>query len=147
MKKLWNFGWDLYKKHEEGINYLIFGFLAFVANMFVYWLVASLIGASPETPLLVQIATGVAWVSSVIFTYWTNHTFVFKTKLHSFKEFVREFSSFVTARVITYGMEIILMYILPTVIGMDDLLAKLISNFVVIVSNYIFSKLFVFKKK
>lgn len=147
MKKLWDFGWGLYKKHEEGINYLIFGFLAFLANMFVYWLVASLIGASPETPLLVQIATGVAWVSSVIFTYWTNHTFVFKTKLHSFKEFVKEFSSFVTARVITYAMEIILMYILPTIMGMDDLLAKLISNFVVIVSNYIFSKLFVFKKK
>lgn len=147
MKKLWDFGWGLYKKHEEGINYLIFGFLAFVANMLVYWAVASLIGASPETPLLVQIATGIAWVSSVIFTYWTNHTFVFKTKLHSFKEFVKEFSSFVTARVITYGMEIILMYILPTIMGMDDVLAKLISNFVVIVSNYIFSKLFVFKKK
>ena len=37
MKKLWNFGWGMYKKYEEGINYLFFGFLAFVLNYILYF--------------------------------------------------------------------------------------------------------------
>lgn len=147
MKKLWNFGWEMYRKYEEAVNYLFFGVLAFIVNMVVYWGSAELLGASPDTPLLVQIATGIAWVASVIFAYWTNHTFVFKTKLHSAKEFGKEFGSFVAARIVTYVMEIVMMYVFPTIMGMDDVLAKLVSNFVVIICNYIFSKLFVFKKK
>ncbi len=147
MKKLWNWAWGIYRKYEEVWNYLIFGFLAFVVNMAAYWISAKALHADSTTPIKVQIATAIAWVVAVIFAYWTNHSFVFKTKLHSMKDFYREFGAFVGARIITYIMEIAIMFILPTLFGMNDLIAKLVSNVIVIISNYIFSKLWIFKKK
>lgn len=147
MKKLWNWAWGIYRKYEEVWNYLIFGFLAFVVNMAAYWISAKALHADSTTPIKVQIATAIAWVVAVIFAYWTNHSFVFKTKLHSMKDFYREFGAFVGARIITYIMEIAIMFVLPTLFGMNDLIAKLVSNVIVIISNYIFSKLWIFKKK
>ena len=145
MKKLWDLGWSIYHKYEEVLSYLIFGFLAFVVNMAAYWGTAKAIGATPDKPIQVQIATAIAWIAAVIFAYWTNHSFVFKTKLYCLKDFYREFGSFISARLITYGMEIIIMYVLPTKLGMNDFIAKLVSNVIVIVSNYFFSKLWIFK--
>ena len=147
LKKLWNWAWGIYRKHEEVWNYLIFGFLAFVVNMVAYWVSAKALGADSGTPLKVQIATAIAWVVAVIFAYWTNHSFVFKTKLHSMQEFYREFGVFIGARIVTYIMEIIIMFVLPTMLGVNDLVSKLVSNVIVIISNYIFSKLFIFKKE
>ena len=74
MKALIKYGWDLYKKYEEGINYLIFGFLAFVLNYALYFLFESVL------QLNYLVATGLSWVLTVIFAYWTNRTFVFKSK-------------------------------------------------------------------
>lgn len=147
MKKIWNWAWGIYRKYEEVWNYLIFGFLAFVVNMAAYWVSAKAMGASSDTPLKVQIATAIAWVVAVIFAYWTNHSFVFKTKLHSMQDFYKEFGAFLSARIITYVMEIIIMFVLPTMLGVNDLISKLVSNVIVIISNYIFSKLWIFKKK
>ena len=147
LKKLWNWAWGIYRKYEEVWNYLIFGFLAFVVNMVVYWAAARAMGASQDTPIQVQIATAIAWVVSVIFAYWTNHSFVFKTKLHSMQDFYKEFSAFLSARIVTYVMEIVIMFVLPTVLGVNDVVSKVVSNVIVIISNYIFSKLWIFKKK
>lgn len=147
MKKLWNWGWGIYWKYEEVWNYLIFGFLAFLVNMIAYWVSARLMHASQTTPIKVQIATAIAWVVAVIFAYWTNHSFVFKTKLKDLNDFYREFGSFISARIVTYIMEIAIMYLLPVKLGMNDLVAKLVSNVIVIISNYFFSKLWIFKKE
>ena len=104
MKKLFNFVWDIYKKYEEGINYLIFGFLAFVLNYVLFYVFNELI----NTGYLV--ATALSWVLTVIFAYWTNHAFVFKSKNAGFSSLSKEFISFVGARIATLLLEMLLMF-------------------------------------
>ena len=64
----------MYRKHEEGINYLIFGFLAFVLNYVLYFIFADAIA------MHYMAATVLSWVLTVVFAYWTNRTFVFKSQ-------------------------------------------------------------------
>ncbi len=143
---MWDFIWKQYKKYEEIVNYLFFGVLAFIVNMAAYWLAAQAIGADKDHPLLVSIATFIAWIVSVVFAYWTNHSFVFKTKLNGTRELMKEFMGFVGARVITGVLEQIIMLVMTDLLDINDMISKMVCNFIVILCNYAFSKLFVFKK-
>ena len=106
MKKLWDFGWGMYRKHEEGINYLIFGFLAFVLNYVLYFIFADAIA------MHYMAATVLSWVLTVVFAYWTNRTFVFKSQNRDASAVWKEFISFIGARVATEVLEIVLMYVM-----------------------------------
>lgn len=139
MKKLWDFGWGLYKKHEEGINYLIFGFLAFVLNYILYFLFADAIG------IHYMAATGLSWVLTVVFAYWTNRTFVFKSKNKEAGAVWKEFVSFIGARVATEVLELVLMYVMVDVAGINDKIAKFVCQVLVILANYVLSKIWIFK--
>ncbi len=141
MKAFIKYGWDLYKKYEEGINYLIFGFLAFVLNYALFFLFESILH------LNYLIATVLSWVITVIFAYWTNRTFVFKSKNVSQGSLFKEFVSFIGARIATEFLEIGFMYLAVDILGMNSNIAKLIGQVLVIVSNYFLSKLWIFKKK
>ena len=137
----------MYKKYEEAVNYLFFGFLAFVVNMVAYAAAAWVLGADNDKVVLVLIATAFAWIVSVLFAYWTNRTFVFKSKVAGKQGIWKEFSAFVSARIVTGVMELAIMYVMVDLIHINDMISKLVCNVVVIVSNYIFSKLWVFRKK
>ncbi|NBI89316.1 GtrA family protein [Lachnospiraceae bacterium] len=141
------FAWDMYKKYEEAINYLFFGFLAFLVNMVAYALSIRVLGADDDKVVLVLIATAFAWVVSVLFAYWTNRSFVFKSKVKDKEGIWKEFSAFVGARIVTGGMELVIMYVMVDLAGINNMISKFVCNVIVIVSNYIFSKLLVFKKK
>lgn len=141
MKALIKRCWDLYRKYEEGINYLIFGFLAFVLNYVLYYLFESILHMNYLG------ATGVSWVLTVIFAYWTNRTFVFKSKNVGANSLLKEFISFIGARIATEVLEIGFMYLAVDILGMNSYIAKLIAQVLVIVSNYFLSKLWIFKKK
>lgn len=145
MKKLWDFGWGMYKKYEEGINYLIFGFLAFVLNYVLYYVFSVAmhrLGVHSTTP-----ATAVSWLLTVLFAYWTNRKFVFKSSNSGRAAFWKEFFSFVGARIITEVLEIVMMYLAVDRGGFNEYIAKLVCQVVVIVANYILSKLWIFKEK
>ena len=133
--------WDLYKMYEEGINYLIFGFLAFVLNYVLYYVLESILHINYLG------ATAVSWVLTVLFAYWTNRTFVFKSKNKSADSLLKEFSSFIGARIATEFLEIGFMYLAVDILRMNSYIAKLIGQVLVIVSNYFLSKLWIFKKK
>lgn len=137
----------MYKKYEEAINYLFFGFLAFLVNMFAYAAAAWVLGADNDNVVLVLISTAFAWVVAVLFAYWTNRTFVFKSKITDKTGMWKEFTTFVSARVVTGGMELAIMYIMVDLADINDMISKFVCNVIVIVSNYIFSKLWVFRKK
>jgi putative flippase GtrA len=94
-----------------------------------------------------QIANVFTWIICVIFTYLTNRTFVFKSKNKGLHSIGKEFTGFVTARLITLIMENAILFIFIDLLGVNNMIAKLIGQVVVIVSNYIFSKLWIFKKK
>ena len=140
IKKLWDFGWGLYKKHEEGFNYLIFGFLAFVLNYFLYFLFADTLS------MHYMAATVISWVLTVVFAYWTNRTFVFKSQNKEISAIVKEFISFIGARVATEVLEIVLMYVMVDMLFINDKISKLVCQTIVILANYVLSKIWIFKK-
>lgn len=141
MKKLWDFCWGMYKEHEEGINYLIFGFLAFVLNYVLYFLCSSVLG------MHYMVATAVSWVLTVIFAYWTNRTFVFKSKNKDIQSLGKEFVAFIGARVATEVLELALMFIMVDCAGINEYISKLVCQVLVIVANYFLSKLWIFREK
>lgn len=132
----------LYKKYQEIINYLIVGVLTTVVSLATYY-ACVLTFLNPDNAFELQVANVISWVCAVAFAYVTNRIFVFKSKS---KNFVKEISSFVSARVLTLFSDMLIMFLMVTVMGANDKVAKLVVQVVVTILNYVFSKLFVFKK-
>lgn len=138
---------QLYKKYEEVINYLIIGGLTTLVNLIVkYALLFTVLKA--ENPVQLQIAVIVSWIIACLFAYITNRKIVFKSKS---EKIIKEFVSFVTARLITLGMEMLIMYIFVTALRLNSnlwvVVWSIVAQVVVVVANYVFSKLFIFKKE
>lgn len=133
---------DIYKKHEEIINYLIVGVLSTIVSFLSYY-IAVVTVLDPTNAFELQLANIFSWICAVTFAYITNRKYVFKSKN---KNKLKEVSSFVSSRIITLLMDMAIMFILVTLLLINDKVAKLIVQVVVTVMNYIFSKLFVFKK-
>lgn len=133
---------DLFNKYREVIMYLIFGILTTVVSLATYYLLVYTI-LNPDKAIELQIANIISWITSVTFAYITNRSVVFQSKS---KNKLKEATSFVASRVATLLMDMSIMFIGVTLLHGNDKIIKLISQVVVIVSNYVFSKLFVFKK-
>ncbi len=131
------------KKYKEVISYLIFGVLTTVVSLAVYYL-SVFTFLNPNNAFELQIANIISWIVGVCFAYFTNRKYVFESKE---KNKLKEASKFVFARVVTLIMDMIIMWIGVTLLHRNDKIIKLISQVVIIVSNYVFSKIFVFKKK
>jgi putative flippase GtrA len=134
---------SLYNKYKEIVNYLIFGFLTTVISLIVYYGLTFTV-LDPNKSVSLQIANILSWVAGVIFAYVTNRKYVFNSKNDNI---VKEIGSFVGARVVTLIMDMLIMFIGVTLLKFNDKVFKLISQVVVIISNYLFSKIFVFKKE
>ena len=134
---------NLYLKYKHIINYLFFGVLSTLINLVIYYVLTITI-LNPKNAIHLQIANIVSWIGAVIFAYITNRKYVFESKN---KKILKELTSFFGARIITLLMDIVIMFIGVTLLKQDDKIFKIISQVVVIVSNYIFSKIFVFKKE
>ena len=134
---------NIYKKYEEIINYLIVGVMTTVVSLIFYY-ISTRTFLDPEIPIQLQIANLIKWVTGVTFAYVTNKIFVFKSKR---KDYLKEFATFASSRVRTLLLDMAVMYIMVTVMGIYDLIATLVSQVLVTVGNDILSKLIVFKKK
>lgn len=142
-KRFWDWGWGIYHKNEEIWNYLIVGGLTTLVSLIVYYVcVCTFLNASNAIEL--QIANIISWIISVAFAYITNRVFVFKSKA---RNIMKEASSFVGSRVITLILDMLIMFIIVTLLHLNDKIGKIVSQIVVIIGNYIISKLFVFKQK
>lgn len=135
----------LYKKYQEIINYLIVGVLTTVVSIITYFIFSLILDI--ENNILFILANVLSWICAVIFAYVTNKKFVFNTTTSNKKEEIKVFSMFVSSRITTLLIELAFMFITVKVILINDKIAKVIAQFIVIVLNYILSKLFVFKKK
>ena len=132
---------EVWKKYEEGVNYLFWGGIAFVLSMVLFYVFANVMHMH-EQP-----ANVLTWIICVIFTYITNRIFVFKSKNSGAKAVGKEFLNFTTARLATLLLENATLFVCIDCLHMYNMIAKLIGQFLVIVSNYILSKLWIFKKK
>ena len=128
---------SLYFKYKEIINYIIVGGLTTLVSIGSYWLFRFVI----KNYILLSI---LSWIFAVAFAYFTNRAFVFESKE---KDMLKEITKFVSCRLLTLGLEVILMIVFVSLLHINDMISKIILQVVVLVTNYLLSKLFVFVKK
>ena len=128
-------------KNKEIINYLIVGGLTTVVSYLSYAFVSRILGFD------YKLSTVLSWVCAVLFAYFANKTVVFKSKSTSKKHFFIEVVNFFKYRVLSLIIDMILMIILVSLLSINDLIAKIIVQFIIVAINYVFSKFFVFNKK
>ena len=131
-EKLWN--------NTELVTYLFAGVATTVVNYVVYFI------ATRWLSMGVMAGTWTAWVIAVAFGYVVNKAFVFHTHCENTAALLKEAVSFFAMRLVSLGMETVLMFVTVELLGMNDLVMKLLTNIVVIIANYVFSKLLIFKK-
>ena len=132
---------ELLKKYKFIILYGIFGVLTTVINIAVYGMVYSVFDVSNV------ISNIIAWVISVLFAFITNKLWVFESKSFDIKLFMKELGSFTLCRVTTGVLDLGIMFVGVDLLKGPAMILKVVSNVIVIILNYIMSKLFVFKKK
>ena len=127
------------KKYDEVLLYLIFGFLTTVVNYLVY------LPLHNATTMLAAFANIIAWVIAVIFAYLTNKPFVFKSKDWSMKTVLPEAGKFVIARIGSLVVETGIIYITVDIMCCNGIYMKIVTSILVVILNYVASKLIVFK--
>ena len=126
-----------FNKCREVLMYLVFGGLTTLVNILSFFILRKL-------SVGVYVSNLIAWVVAVLFAFITNKLFVFESKDKS--KSGKELISFFGFRILSLGVDMGAMYLLLQVINTGEVFAKIIANVIVIILNYIFSKLFVFKK-
>lgn len=133
---------DLYLKYKEIINYLIFGVLTTVVSLVTYYICVYTF-INPEEAVQLQIANVISWFFGVTFAYITNRKFVFESNEQNK---IKEASKFVTSRIATLLIDMAIMFIGVTLLKFNDKIIKIVSQVVVIIANYLLSKIIVFNK-
>ena len=131
---------EYFFRYKEQILYLIFGGFTTVVNIAVYGICTRLFHTNE------YFANFLAWAVAVFFAYITNKIWVFESKSNDLKTLSREILSFVSARIVTLGLDMGVMYAGIQLLHINDLIVKVCSNVLVVLANYIFSKFFIFKK-
>lgn len=132
----------LYISYREVINYLIFGVLATIVNFVSYYIFARLVGIDEV------ISSGMSWFCSVLFAYITNKIFVFDSKTESKKDLLKECISFFLARIVSGILcDVGTFALMVKVLKINDIVSKIVTQVMVVIVNYVFSKFIIFKRK
>ena len=132
----------LYFGYKEIINYLVFGVLATLVNFISYFIFARIIGIEEVT------SSALSWFCAVLFAYVTNKLFVFESKTVTKKELIKECVSFFLARIISGILcDVGTFALMVKVFNINDIFSKIVTQVMVVIVNYIFSKFIIFKKK
>lgn len=129
---------NIYIKYQEVINYLIVGFLTFVVSIISYKIFKDILCIN------YIISNILSWIVAVLFAYVANRKYVFYSYTKD-KEKAIEFINFIKYRLLSLGIETLLIYILVDIISINDDVSKIIGQVVVIILNYLFSKFLTFK--
>ncbi len=138
---------ELYIKNKEIINYLIFGVLTTVVSLATkYLLLFTILDAKNSVQL--QIAVIISWIVACAFAYVTNRIWVFESKS---KKIILEMFKFFSSRLATLGLEMLIMFVFVTLLGLNTdmwvVIWTLVAQVLIIIMNYVLSKLVVFKDK
>lgn len=134
IKKLWDFAF-----HTEAGLYLVFGVLTTVVSLIAFYSAEILLGKYMLSTVLKNVA-------GILFAYFTNRGIVFGSKATGKKKLV-EFVKFIASRLLTFGLDLLITRIMVQVLGINSYIVGAVSTVIVIVLNYVLSKLFVFTKK
>ncbi len=142
--RFWRWGWGIYHKNEELWDYLIVGVLTTIISLGSYFIYTETF-LNPQDELELQIANVLSWTTAVVFAYVANRIYVFKSKSKG-KAIIKEITSFVGARIFSLVLDMLTMFVMVSLLSINDKFSKLVTQVIVTVTNYILSKLFVFKK-
>ncbi|MBO0450464.1 GtrA family protein [Enterococcus sp. MJM12] len=142
MKYYLQFKTKMKRRHLwEVFIYLFFGGLATVVNFVIYFF------ARDAFNLNLFNSNSISWLAAVLFAFVTNKLWVFKSESENFFELIIEFGKFIFYRIVSYGLDMGMMFLFVDSLEIADFWAKLITQVVVVIANYLFSKLFIFKSK
>ena len=132
---------ELINRNKKIILYIIFGVLTTAVNYVVYLTLY-------KTGLCSNLAsTIISWFAATVFAFVTNKLFVFNSRSYSLKALIYEIGSFYFFRIGTGVLDVAIMWLTVDIMSLSPELFKLISNILVIILNYLASKLVIFKKK
>ena len=132
---------DWYRSHQEGMRYLIFGALTTLVNIVAYSILYYVFHINNATSNII------AWIIGATFAYITNKLYVFNSKVNTKIELLKEILYFYGCRLLTLIIDEAIMIVTVDKFEWNALLMKIIANIIVIVLNFVFSKILIFKKK
>lgn len=129
-----------YNKYSELLWYVFFGGLTTIVNIISFYLLSKIgIGT--------YISNLIAWILSVIFAFLTNKIFVFNSTNFKLSILIKEMVSFFAFRLLSLGIDMAGMFLLISIFSINEMISKVLMNIIVIIVNYVFSKLFIFNKR
>lgn len=147
---------ELFVKYKEIILYLVFGVLTTLVDYLVYKPITLI---APDSEIIATVAKAVAWIAAVVFAFVTNKLFVFEDKRWTRDPVLHQAASFLAARVFTLVLSLLITYFgmkllknwdwfmsIPLLGTHASDIIWLIQSVLTVVLNYIFSKLWIFKK-
>lgn len=131
----------LYAKYIDIVLYAIFGLLTTVTNVLTYWFMARFLEMGTMASAII------AWAAAVLFAYGTNRRWVFHSRASTRMEVAKEMASFFLCRLATGAVDWGLMFFCVELLLWNDIAVKTAANVIVIILNFVFSKLIVFKRR
>ncbi len=131
---------ELFQKYKTVLAYLFWGVVTTIINIGVFMLWIKMGGNY-------QIGNVIAWILTVLVAYFSNKFWVFGSSYRGLKAMASEMLSFFFFRSVTLVMDIAITYVGISLLNWDSFIVKVLDNVIVVISNYIFSKLFIFKNK
>ena len=132
---------DIKAEAKLSVKYIIVGAATTLLSVGVYWALYELLSVG-NLP-----SVAVSWVAAVSFAFFANKLLVFESRTFNKKTLLREAALFLAARVVSGVLEAAAMYLTVDILNQNGTLMKLITNVAVIILNYLFSKLMIFKQK
>ena len=122
---------------NDVIRYVFFGGCTTLVNLVCFFVLR-------KCRLELNSANLISIITAILFAYVVNSRYVFQDKCETFKDHIRPFCKFISARLVTMVIEVGGVWLLVEVCKMNDMAGKFITQFIVLALNYIFSKFFVF---
>ena len=131
----------IYTKYKEFILYAFFGGFTFLVSIISFLVFNTFFGMNE------LIANVWSWIASVLFAFFTNRVWVFNSPTNSAEEFIKQMVSFCAGRFVTLVIEEIILFVFITMYGYPDMIVKIMAQIIVIATNYVISKLVVFRTR
>lgn len=145
---------SFYIKNKSVLLYLFFGGLTTIVSIFTFWLAELLISADFNVSILgslysikVILTNAVSWICAVLFAFFTNRIWVFNSPTETWKEFWGQMAAFFGGRFATFLLETVILVVFVSALKFNELVIKILAQIAVLVSNYIISKLIVFRDR
>ena len=129
-------------KYKEIISYLIFGVLTTLVSLLSYYLLSTFV-FNINRPFWLMVVNVISWILSILFAFFTNKKYVFKND----EKGLNQFFKFVGGRIYTLVLDVLIMFIFVSILHFNDKIIKIISQIIIIVANYVISKIFVFRRE